>query len=188
MEIGYHLGFSLKSTKRTIWMPLSFITKYHKQGESLLHQVVTCNETWWNMGVSFYTTESKCSSMERGEKGGRPPKKSRTVFSACKFLAQLSFGTTQVFYWLTVLKKENLLMQRTTVTFWTVWERPWRTRGQIYWRIKECFSFMKRTVTFCAPNIWKIIKIRMASVWASFIIARLSVEGRSSFPRDETRI
>lgn len=69
--------------KNRMGAALSFLTLYHAEGEQLLHRVVTGDETW----VYHYTPESKRSSMEWVEKGGRPPKKCKTVFSACKVLA-----------------------------------------------------------------------------------------------------
>lgn len=62
---------------------LSLLTAYEEEGDSLLRRVVTGDETW----VYHYMPQSKRSSMEWVEKGGRPPKKCKTTFSACKVLA-----------------------------------------------------------------------------------------------------
>ena len=69
--------------KNRMGAALSFLSSYQAEGEQLLQRVVTGDETW----VYHYTPESKRSSMEWVEKGGRPPKKCKTVFSACKVLA-----------------------------------------------------------------------------------------------------
>lgn len=61
----------------------TFLKAYEEEGESLLHRVVTGDETW----VYHYRPESKRQSMQWVPKGGRPPKKCKTVFSACKVLA-----------------------------------------------------------------------------------------------------
>lgn len=64
---------------------LFFLSAYQEEEESLLQRIVTGDETW----VYHYTPECKRSSMQWVEKGGRLPKKCKTVFSACKVLATI---------------------------------------------------------------------------------------------------
>uniref|UniRef100_A0A1B6ITX5 Tc1-like transposase DDE domain-containing protein n=1 Tax=Homalodisca liturata TaxID=320908 RepID=A0A1B6ITX5_9HEMI len=63
---------------------LTFLSRYHEEGEEFLSQIVTGDETW----VSYVNTEQKRQSMEWGHTSSpRKPVKCRQTFSTRKLMA-----------------------------------------------------------------------------------------------------
>ena len=61
----------------------TMLARYKEEGDTFIHRIVTCNETW----VHHYTPETKRASKEWGGKGEECPVKAKTRLSAGKVMA-----------------------------------------------------------------------------------------------------
>ncbi|GBM48072.1 hypothetical protein AVEN_34396-1 [Araneus ventricosus] len=106
---------------------LTFLERYHHDGDEFLDKIVTADETW----VHYETEETKEQSKQwmHSHSPSRKPVKFKRTFSTQKLCLQC-FGNVKVFSWWNSCHVAQPSLQLRTARLYNVFEGQFRTREE----------------------------------------------------------